>query len=226
MVGILMSSFIAFAAQFGPELEGELAPPEPIAATDTGVVGCSDQFLEDGENLPDLPLFYLRTQPDHSWGSRLMIDTIVEGARHMRWLLPDADPITIGDIAWQHGGPLSGHVSHRGGIDADIGIYRTGAGQNPRGFDRLGDDFDAEANWALISALLDSGNVEFILLDQAHIRRLRTYVLTNGLLTAAEAEAIFPTADYYERTGYVRHAPRHDDHLHVRVLCNDGSRAQ
>lgn len=226
MIGLVFTMFTAFAAQFGPELEGEIVPFESAASADTGIVGCSDQFLDDGVLLPDLPLFYTRAQPNNSWGTRLMIDTIVGAARHMRWLYPDASPITVGDISSRRGGPLSGHMTHRAGIDIDIGVYSKGARQNPRGFDSPGADFDTEANWALISALLDTGNVDWILLDQSHIRRLRAYVLTNGLLTEAEAEAIFPTANHWEYTGFVRHAPNHADHLHIRVLCGDGTRAQ
>lgn len=225
LVGLILLTFSAFAAQFGPSLEGEDFAAERVPVQDTGIVGCSSQFLDEGELLPDLPLFYTATQPDHSWGSHLMIDSIVQVSRHMRWLLPGASPITIGDISSERGGFLSGHMSHRGGVDADVGIYRTGGLQNPRSFDRLGDAFDVEANWALISAFLDTGNVDFILLDQSYIHKLRTYVLAKGLMDAAEADEIFPSANYYERTGYLRHAPHHDDHLHVRVLCSDGSRA-
>jgi len=229
LLGLLVCIFAASAAQYGPELEGELLPAESAPAADTGVVGCSDQYLEGGETLPDLPLFYSRTQNDHSWGTHLMIESIVSVGRHMRWLMPDASPITIGDISAERGGFLSGHLTHRGGIDADIGIYHTANGvgglQNPRGFDKLGDDFDAEANWAMISAFLDTGNVEWILIDQSHIRRLRNYVLSNGLLTESEADEIFPSSNYYDHSGYVRHAPNHLDHMHVRVLCSDGSHA-
>lgn len=193
---------------------------------DTGVMGCSDQSLYAGEVLPDLPLFYTRAQPDHSWGSPEMISLIVDTGRHLRWLLPEAAPLVIGDISARRGGFLSGHLSHRGGVDADIGIYRDGAWQDPRGFTRLGSDFDVEANWALISALLDSGNIDFILLDQAHINRLKAYTLGRGLLEAEDVEEIFPTHRQWERTGVVRHAANHVDHLHVRVLCGDGTRAQ
>lgn len=229
LLGLLLSIFTASAAPYGPELEGELLPAESAPAADTGVAGCSDQYLEGGVALPDLPLFYTRTQNEHSWGSNLMIESIVSVGRHMRWLMPDASPITVGDISAERGGFLSGHITHRAGIDADIGLYHTANGrggiQGPRGFDRLGEDFDAEANWAMISAFLDTGNVEWILLDQSHIHRLRAYVLSNGLLTESEAEDVFPTQNFYDHSGYVRHAPNHADHMHIRVLCADGSHA-
>lgn len=194
---------------------------------DTGAVGCSDQGLIAGVQLPDLPLFYTRHNPGSAWGSAVMVDAIVSVSRHMRWLIPDGSAIGIGDIARESGGTLSGHLTHRGGVDADIGIYSTGAKQNSRGFDSPGPKFDVVANWALVSAFLDTGTIEFILLDRAHIARLQAYTLRMGLLTADEVASIFPTgARPWEHTGIVRHAANHDNHLHVRVLCADGSRAR
>lgn len=226
MVGLLLAMLSAFAGEFGPSLEGDsFAPPAAQAADTGGVVGCSSQYLDDGEQLPDLPLFFNRMSPSTAWGSPVMVETLVGAARHMRWLMPDSDPITIGDISTQHGGYLSGHVSHRAGVDADVGLYRTG-GHQGRGFDNPGSDFDLEANWAFVSALLDTGDIDFILLDQSHINKLRAYALSNGLLTEAEAARIFPTTDTWRYTGILRHASGHDNHFHVRVLCPDGSRAR
>lgn len=231
LISLLLASFFALGAEFGPSLEGEVLPTEADGViadggSDTGAAGCSDQYLSNGVQLPDLPLFFTRQVPDDAWGTPEMIDTIISATRHMRWLMPEASPVTIGDISHERGGFQSGHVSHRGGVDADMGIYSTGARQNLRGFDSLGSNFDVVANWALVSALLDTGNVEFILLDRAHIARLRQYTTRAGLLTEAEAEEIFPTdSRTWERTGIVRHAAGHDNHLHVRVLCSDGTHA-
>jgi penicillin-insensitive murein endopeptidase len=205
---------------------------------DTGVVGCTDQRLQDGIELSQLPLFYTLTQPDHSWASAEMASAIVDASRHLRWLMPGADPLTIGDISARHGGFLNGHKSHRGGIDADVGIYHqipaAGGGlvsgwQDPRGFATPGPgQFDVEANWSLIQAFLDTGKVDMILLDRGHIAALRAYALRAGLLTDEEAEAMFPSEgsrNSWASTGIVRHAPNHTDHIHVRVLCADGSKA-
>ncbi len=222
---------LATAAELRTAVEFDGATPEVASEGrgewEPGAGTCSDQTLIAGVQLPDLPLFYTRHNPGSAWGSAVMIDAIVSVSRHMHWLIPTASPISIGDIAREWGGTLSGHLTHRGGVDADIGIYSTGASQNPRGFDSPGPKFDVVANWALVSAFLDTGTVEFILLDRAHIARLQAYTLRMGLLTAGEAAAIFPTgARPWEHTGIVRHAPSHDNHLHVRVLCGDGSRAR
>lgn len=225
---LLTTIFSAFAAEYGPTIEGDFVVAESTEVSDTGAVGCSDQSLHDGIQLPDLPLFFTRSQPDHTWGSREMVELLVDTARHMRWLMPDASPITMGEISRQRGGELSGHKTHRGGIDADVGIYLTGARQQAGMFVDPGpSQFDVEANWALISAMLDTGRVDMILLDHAHIARLKAYVLRAGLLSEEEAAQIFvgEGKGSYRAVGVIRHAPAHRDHLHVRVLCPDGSRA-
>lgn len=220
----------AFAAEYGPSVEGEWTPSEPAAAEDSGVVGCTDQYLHDGVSLPDLPLFYIRTQPVHSWGTQEMVDLLVETGRHMSWLMPNASTLVIGDIASERGGFLSGHKSHRGGVDADVGIYKTGGWQNNRGFTTLlPSELDVVATWTLISSMLDTGKVDMILLDRGHIARLRAYTLKAGLLTDAEADRVFPhegSRGSWADTGIIRHAENHKDHLHVRVLCADGSKAR
>ncbi|MES2644091.1 MAG: penicillin-insensitive murein endopeptidase [Myxococcota bacterium] len=227
----LFVTMTAFAAEYGPALEGEVLATETASVSDdTGATGtCSDQYLQDGVQLPDLPLFYVRAQPNGAWGSPAMIDLLVEAGRHMSWLLPQASPFVVGDISSQRGGYLAGHLSHRGGIDADVGIYKKGGWQHSRGFTLLApSELDVEATWTLISTMLSTNNVHFILLDRKHIDRLHAYVLSAGLLTDDEAARIFPaegTRAVWENTGILRHAPHHQDHLHVRVLCADGKRA-
>ncbi len=220
----------AFAVDYGPRLEGEILLAESMPAADTaGVYGCSDRFLESAVVLPDLPLFYTRAQPSASFGTQEMTDLLVDAGRHLSWVLPAASPFVVGDISSRHGGYLAGHMSHRGGVDADVGIYRKGAWQATRGFTHLApSELDVEATWMLISTMLLTKSVDFILLDREHIRRLSAYVLSAGLLTKEEAAGTFPaegTRATWENIGVIRHAPHHQDHLHVRVLCGDGTRA-
>ncbi len=230
MILLLLAELTALGAEYGPALEGEVLATEMSAVTDTGAgETCSDQYLQDGVQLPDLPLFYVRAQPNHAWGTAEMVDLLVEAGRHMSWLVPQASPFVVGDISSVRGGYSAGHISHRGGIDADVGIYRKGGWQHARGFTRLApSELDVEATWTLISTMLSTGKVDFILLDRGHINRLLAYVLTAGLLTDEEAAKVFPTEGsraVWANTGILRHAPHHEDHIHVRVLCGDGKRA-
>ncbi len=172
----------------------------------------------------------LRSSPHHrladplrSWGTRWLVETVTEATRQARYRMPKADPIFIGDLSRKHGGPLYGHRQHRAGRDADIGLYRLGQKQPVHGFERVWpSQLDVEATWTLIEALLSSGRVEAILLDQRHIDRIVDWLRAEERLSEDAIATTFPpprTPRLWERTGIVRSARNHTDHLHVRVRC-------
>ena len=213
----------------GPRLEEVRASGD----VDTGVTeqpACSSEWLRDGELLPDLPGLYVRWSEERAWGTPQMVDTIIGAAEEMAWLFPDADPLVIGDISLRGGGFFYGHKSHRGGVDADIGIYHDQGRQHQSAFvDLTPSTFDFEANWALIRSLLETGNVDRILLDRSLILAMRSWLAVDGRLPQAQIDAIFPepgTAGIYAMRGVVQHATGHRNHLHVRVLCADGQQAR
>ena len=220
----------AFAQRKGPDLD------EMVGATDTAEImldeaplssrplpRCDATTLPNGVQLPFMPELFTRYNPNSTWGTQTMVDVIVSATQEVRWLLPDADPVLIGDISHRRGGFFDGHKSHRSGIDADIGLYWGKGFQSQRGFmPKAGDGLDLEANWLLIRALLSTGEVDRILLDQGHINSLRRYTIESGELTVDEANAIFPARDAarkWEMRGVVQHTEGHRDHLHIRLRC-------
>lgn len=220
---------LALAAELGPSLDG--APRLDVAArpADTGAwTGCSDQALTDGVLLPDLPFFYNRIAPDNAWGTQALVDLIVEAGRHMSEAAPKASPFTVGDLSHKFGGYNAGHRSHRGGVDADIGLYALGGVQRPNQFTELApSQLDMATTWEMVRFFLGSGRVDYILLDRSLIAALSRWTVAEGILTQEEAAGIFlvnPVGDDWSRTGVVRHAPGHRHHLHVRALCADGTR--
>jgi murein endopeptidase len=177
-------------------------------------------------SLDQRPDLYTLVNPMNAWGSPYLTDLLVATAEELAILLPEADPILIGDISRRGGGPLYGHRTHNLGIDVDVGLYTTNGKQQITSFPELGKrNLDFEASWLLVKKLLDSGRVEFILLDQGIIDLMRAWALENGRITEAEAERIFPapnTPRLWERHSYVRNAANHRDHIHVRVRCEGG----
>ena len=198
----------------------DTAEPPPRAST-----SCSSQALIDGVQLQERPDLFLRWHEERSWGRPELVEVINEAAEQVAWRLPHADPFVVGDMSQQGGGPLYGHRSHRGGIDADLGLYYGQGQQHLHGFmDLTPAELDPEATWTFIEAMLATGKVDRILLDQGHIRRLRTYVIEAGILSEEEAWRIFPAADEPElwaRDGVVQHVSGHRNHLHLRVLCGE-----
>ncbi len=218
---------LALLALAVPAARAETVGPFLDDVLDTGFVDeepapCSTTTLRDGVQLPPAPGLYKRWHPDREWGTPTMIEVLTTVAERMAWLAPDADPIVIGDISARGGGYLAGHRSHRGGIDADIGIYWGDGRQYQQGFIPVRpDQLDARTNWLLIRALFDTGQVERILLDRSLIRVIRDWTVESGTLTPAEARAIFPPPGEYvwNETGVVHHVDGHKHHMHVRLRC-------
>lgn len=220
---------VAHAGALGPWRDDplEIDQASPVAALlDASAPQCSALY-RNMQQLPERPDLYTLANPQNAWGAAYMGDLLVAAAEEMAILLPDADPILIGDISRRGGGQLTSHISHQQGIDADLGLYQKGGKQGTIGFsDLTASNIDYEASWLLIKSLLDSGRIEFILLDGRVISLLRDWTVENGRLTRDEALRIFPkegTPRLWEQTGYVRHAANHRDHIHVRVRCEDGS---
>jgi hypothetical protein len=219
-----MLSTTLFAAIFAftgdPTPSPAIPPISDLAGLQVGK--CEEGHLSGAVQLPESPQHYVRITPENAWGRREMIDVLVHAGKQMEWLMPEADPFTVGDISARYGGQLSGHRSHRLGIDADIGVYWRDAWQ-PRGeFVNLHPrEFDTEATWTLLQSMLNTGLISRVLLDQSLINKLYDYTVESGELTIEEADAIFPPqgARVWEMSGIVTHAPSHADHLHVTVLC-------
>lgn len=213
----------------GPDMDEAIAdaamPPPPDAAP-AQQQRCSDQYLKNGVQLPERAGLYTIAQPSGAWGTALMVETILKAGEEMAWQLPDADPFVVGDISSQRGGYFDGHRSHRGGVDADLGIYAKGGKQSPRGFQDLApSELDAAATWTFIRTLLETGNVERIYLDQSLINALRKHVREVEGLSAEEVDRIFPppgTPRTWAMAGVVQHVPGHRNHIHVRVFCDSG----
>jgi murein endopeptidase len=217
IVGIMLAN-----SDWGPHLDATDEWIESIAIEETN--NCSTQRLHDGVKLPDRDDIYTTRRSQNTYGTQRTIDVITSAAEEVAWLVPEADPLVIGDISKSGGGPLSGHLSHRGGIDVDIGLFYNDGEQSDLGFITLKpDQLDVENMWILIRALLDTGEVERILLDKSLIQVLREYVIESGELSPKESLSIFPyvtgkRAFLYDSV--VHHHSGHKHHIHVRIRCD------
>lgn len=223
---LLLLAPIATGQPTGDSWLEEAEDPELVELTDDPEElwsWCYKKSLRNGVQLPHNPELYKRWHADEAWGTTEMIEVLTASAEEMAWLLPNADPIVVGDISTKRGGRMDGHKSHRGGVDADIGLYWGDGQMYMHGFmDVSARDLDPEANWLLIRAMLETGHVERILLDEALVRRLRRYVMDQGYLTHQEAWKVFPSTGeghQWRKKGVVHHAAGHRHHMHVRVNC-------
>ena len=223
---LLALSLPAAAQEPGPQLDrgddvfwGDTGAPD--RADDLGPRPCPRWILRDGVELPELPEIYHRMRPSRAWGTTELVDLLVDTASEVAFLRPEADRIVVGDLSRKGGGTLSGHRSHAGGIDADVGLFFYDGQQHAHGFlEPITAAFDVETNWIVIRTMLDSGQVERILIDDRYIPRLKRHAVETGDLSQAEANRIFVRDPKHRwKTGTVHHAAGHRDHLHVRVRC-------
>jgi len=203
-------------AMLGGAFADEL-PPDPMTS----------RPLFANVRLPSAEGVYERWDAQRSYGTWLTVTTLQQVTERLAWELPLADPILVGDLSRRGGGGMHGHKTHDKGIDADLGLYMRGGRQPLGGFvDVRPRELDAAATWAMIRALLDTGNVHFILLDQSLIDVVKAHVVREEGLTEEEAERIFPGGPVdWRRRGVVNHAPNHASHLHVRITAADAPAA-
>lgn len=217
---------IALGTSWGSDLslwldDEPLAPEYPALSEDERPPLCVHDKIEEPVQLPDLPHLYSRWDPARSWGTSYTVNALVAAAERVQLNKPEADPVIIGDLSIETGGSLEGHLTHRSGRDADVSLYHGDAEQSA--FEDVPPScLDEETTWLLIDSLLETGRVDYILLDPGLIRRLKAWTLEEGVLTTDEVDAVFPdpaTPRMWELTGIVRPAAHHRNHLHVRFLC-------
>jgi hypothetical protein len=215
---------VAFVAA---AIAGPLGPfDDPV--TDTGVwpeAECSASYPHALAELPDLPSLFRISDPSRTYGTELLLGVIVEATARVAASWPDSDPVLVGDLSLPRGGAFPPHRMHDAGRSADLGLFFGNGEQAPPGgfLAVTPEDLDVARTWALIEALLETGRVRFLLLDQGHIDRLVAWLRAERWLDDEEIERIFPdpsTPGLWAYEGIVRHAPDHRDHVHVELNCD------
>jgi hypothetical protein len=184
---------------------------------------CEEVYPFQLVQLPERPGLYRLAQPQHAWGTSALVAAIEQASARVAIEYPEADPLYVGDLSSQKGGPLPPHITHSDGRSADIGLYADGGGQPRVAFHELTPlELDFELTWTIIDTFLSTGQVEHILLDQTLIDALRDWLTDTGRLEAQETARIFPpegTQRLWAMTGILRPAANHRDHMHVRFRC-------
>jgi len=183
-----------------------------------------------------------------SFGTDELVDALVRSSRVVRREQPGGT-LGIADLSPRGGGETLKHKSHENGRDVDLIYFAIDARGRPlRPADamiKFGPDgaslpwfkehpedpppqagwaptprrFDVARNWALVKALLEDPEVEVQWIFIAdHLRQM--------LLDYARQQN--ESCDLVDLAEWVMHRPTdsqpHDDHMHVRVLCDPADR--
>lgn len=139
----------------------------------------------------------------------------------------DSQPLLVGDLSLEYGGPLHGHRSHQSGRDADVGFFALDAeGRTVRpehfvaydasGHARNGSGlrFDDYRNWLMVLTWLEDERA-----DIRHVfvaSHLRHRLLEFARTRPAFAKHVDAAAKFLLQP---RNSSPHDDHFHVRIRC-------
>jgi murein endopeptidase len=135
--------------------------------------------------------------------------------------------LEIGELSRRDGGPISSHLSHQNGRDADVGFYQVDLDGEPIRapkfvrFDSTGtsrDDptvrFDEKRNWAFVRAVLEDPHFD--------VRQIFIYAPLRARLLAYAAK-VGASRDLRNRAAQAMMQPfnalPHDDHFHIRISC-------
>lgn len=125
--------------------------------------------------------------------------------------------VLIGNISKRGGGKLPPHLSHRRGVDIDVGYVLKGETLTTTRFRGVNKDtLDPKRTWALVKAFLDTDQVRYIFMDYALQKTLYEYAKSVGT-SEDELDELFQYPRGRGRNyGIIRHWRSHKNHFHVR----------
>jgi murein endopeptidase len=176
--------------------------------------------LANGVPMPDGQFWRVRER-ETSFGTETTINELVAALAHVGNELPGGTRVIIGDLSRPQGRPLSPHLSHQSGRDADVGYYLRGVGPQ-RAFDAASrSTLDVARQWAQIRFLLERGTVERIFMDYSLQIPLVQYARRIGEDPAYLARVF----EYGGEGDIITHSPGHRDHIHIRFRCDAWDKA-
>ncbi len=172
--------------------------------------------LTHGVQLPPGPAYVVKA-PDHAWGTPRTVRLLQEAIRAYARGGRGGPKVHVGDISLRGGGVFPPHLSHRHGRDIDIGYVLKGTDADQTRFVVAGrDNLDVARSWALLEALLATGQVHYVFLDYGLQRQFYEHALAEGATPQRLAELFQYPRGEGAPFGVIRHWRGHRNHFHVR----------
>jgi hypothetical protein len=172
--------------------------------------------LTHGVKLPPGPGYVVKKE-DHAWGTPRTIRLLQEALRAYTRGGRGGPKVHIGDISLHGGGVFPPHLSHRHGRDVDIGYVLRGADADVTRFlTATRDNLDVARSWALIEAILATGQVHYVFMDYGLQKLFYEHAVASGLSPQRLAEVFQYPRGEGASAGVIRHWRGHRNHFHVR----------
>lgn len=210
----------------GVQLKQDLPPKTAVVVYDgsdesSQSIGTpSSGALQGGVPMVDGPGRVMKMIGWKSFGTANTVAVLDRVLRH--WAETGHDqPVLVGNMSSRKGGRLAPHSTHQSGRDVDLGymqVLPSGEELNWRLMNER--NLDAKDTWALMSMLVQTGQVEVIYVDREIQQLLHEHAVKNGLMSKT---ALQRWMEYPAPTGsgspVMQHVRGHADHMHVRFAC-------
>jgi murein endopeptidase len=165
--------------------------------------------------LPENAKLYTVRKPDESFGSSHTLHNLQLAIANFRQATGYSGEVVIGAISKQGGGRLRPHSSHQSGRDVDIRLPLS----NPKGSADNVDDVDWDATWALLQAIVATGEVQYIFLSTSRQKHLYKAAKRAGASKDMLERMIQYPRKSGSNDGMIRDESGHTAHFHVRFTC-------
>ncbi len=177
--------------------------------------------LRYGIHLGKGPGYRLRF-PRNAFTTKSVKHTLQYCTSRMREKFRGTADILIGDISRPTGGRFPPHVSHQSGRDADVGYYLADNVQNVTMHVVRPHDIDYTKTWALLRCMIETDQVVRVFIDTKIQRAMVKYLRKHKLVADPTLDRLFESFGAKGATALIRHAPKHDTHIHIRFACDVG----
>jgi murein DD-endopeptidase MepM/ murein hydrolase activator NlpD len=156
-------------------------------------------------------------RPRLAFGTKKTIGLIERAVGQYKRRFAKSPKVLIGNISKRGGGKLHPHLSHRKGVDIDVGYVLKGDTLTTTRFSGVNaKTLDARRTWALVKAFLDTKEVRYIFMDYALQKTLYEHAKSAGA-SEDELDELFQYPRGRGRShGIIRHWRSHKNHFHVR----------
>ncbi len=170
--------------------------------------GCV-HLLESGDGL------WVRN-PQRGYGMKKTVRLLRKASKAVRAKFADTTDITIGDVSYRGGGKMSPHLSHKHGLDADVGYYYKD-GRFRRWFAKTAPyQLDLARQWTFIDTLLKTGQVQYIFMAYRLQKALYRHAKKQGVPKRRLKRIFQWPRRWTKRRGVIRFERGHGTHMHIR----------